>query len=145
MLDFLSRILYIMFNAEISLRIKKDMDVVTMRQKAIWFARQGGFSGSWPTLYSTIISGLAREILVNGAGGWIFLDSIRRGMKYGIAITAVKRDIEKPIRVPLHKSYFSKENKVDFGSLIFNKLIDELNINPNSGDDSTVRIIKWIN
>lgn len=139
------RCLLIMFNAEVSLRINQDMDVVTVRQKAIWFAKQAGFSESWATLVSTITSGLARDILNNRKEGWIFIDSVHKGSKYGIAITAIKKEIEKRIKAPPNINYSSNSSKVDFNALILKQLIDEFDLKMMNDEETSVKLVKWLN
>lgn len=75
-----------MVNGEVSLLITTGHDILNARQKTRWFAEQIGFRGSWPTILSTVISELARNILESARHGSILIQSVRNGNKKGILI-----------------------------------------------------------
>jgi len=71
---------------EISLLIVSDYDVITARQRGKWFAEQIGFVGSMPTLLSSLISELARNLLISAKRGKIIIQSVQSGIKQGITV-----------------------------------------------------------
>lgn len=75
-------------NGEISLLIISEYDVITARQRGKWFAEQIGFNGSMPTLLSTFISELARNLLLSSRRGRLIIQSIESVIKKGIVVIA---------------------------------------------------------
>ena len=73
---------------EISLLIVSDYDVITARQKGKWFAEQIGFVGSIPTLLSSLISELARNLLISAKHGKIIIQSVQSGINKGMTVIA---------------------------------------------------------
>ncbi len=133
-----------MVRGEISLLISSDSDIIIARQKARWFAEQVGFSGSWPFVFSTIISQLARGMLKQSNNGRINIKSIQDGQKPGIAVQAAN-DVkemydEQAVKI---KSYLVK-NTTDYKALVANHIIDEYNIMPVKGHGINVSLVKWL-
>ncbi len=62
---------------EVSLLIATDHDILNARQKTRWFAERIGFRGSWHTILSTIISGLAGNALTSAMIGKVTHRSVR--------------------------------------------------------------------
>ncbi len=134
-----------MISGEIFLKIHKDIDIITARQSANLFAKKIGFSGSWPTIVSTITSGLARNILKNNLSGQIFIDSIHKGLKYGISITANQIKYDDDDRITPVNKHSSGYSLIDLESLIPRHIIDELEAVLLNNREKNIKIIKWLN
>jgi len=132
-----------MMTGEISLRITSDLDIVTARQKARWFAEQLGFSGSWSNIVSTIISGLARNVLINPKHGRIFIDSIHKGMRWGISIKAVNEGFDYS-NYNIQNKNPPVKNRIDFQDLIAKHIIDEFNITQGKDKSVNIKMVKWL-
>ncbi len=132
-----------MMNGEISLRITSDIDIVTARQKARWFAEQLGFNGSWPIIVSTLISGLARNVLINPKHGRIFIDSVHDGLRPGISINAVNEGFDYS-NSDMAGKYLHMRNNIDFQTLIPKNIIDEFKITQGKDKSVNIKIVKWL-
>jgi hypothetical protein len=76
----------VIVNAEVSLSVVSDYDVMAARQKGKLFAEQIGFVGSMPALLAALISELARDLALSSKRGRIIIQSIQSGPRRGIAI-----------------------------------------------------------
>ena len=135
--------LVLMMTGEISLKITSDIDIVTARQKARWFAEKLGFDGSWPIIVSTIISGLARNVLVNPRHGRIFIGSIHKGMRSGISINAINEGFGYS-STNLQNKNPPSITTIDFQALIPKHIIDEFMITHGKDKSINIKMVKWL-
>ena len=134
-----------MFSGVISVRIRTESDMLVIRSKGRWFAEKIGFDKSGAGIISTVISEMARLILLYAKSGRIDILSIRSNMKRGINILGF---FEKMERIETQRKLLQSEGKVkrtDFRLLLDKQIIDEFRIIPTNGKEIMMRITKWIN
>lgn len=133
-----------MIRGEISLLISSDSDIISARQKARRFAEQIGFNGSWPFVFSTIISQLARSMLNQSKPSRINIKSVYNGIKPGIEVQAANNDSEIIDSTASTVKGIVYKKSTDFKTLVKNHIIDEFNVTPVKGQGINVSIVKWL-
>lgn len=127
----------------ISVPIRRDRDIVTARQKSRELAARLGFTKSESVLIATIVSELARNIVLYATEGEILLAPIEEMNKKGIEIIARDAgpgipDVERALR----KGY-STSGSLGVGLPGVRRLVDEFQIASKPGSGTAITIRKW--
>jgi serine/threonine-protein kinase RsbT len=128
---------------EARLRVDRDADVVTARQKGRELAALAGISGSDLTVVATAISEIARNIVVYAKRGEIVLRIAENGHRRGVIVIASDQgpgiaDIAMAMR-----DGFSTGKSLGLGLPGARRLMDEFEIVSEPGKGVTVTMIKW--
>ncbi|CAN7563915.1 anti-sigma regulatory factor [Phenylobacterium sp. LjRoot225] len=128
---------------EARLRVDRDADVVTARQKGRELAVLAGISGSDLTVVATAISEIARNIVVYAKRGEIVLKIAQNGHRRGVIVIASDQgpgiaDIAMAMR-----DGFSTGKSLGLGLPGARRLMDEFEIVSEPGNGVTVTMTKW--
>jgi serine/threonine-protein kinase RsbT len=132
-------------DAETRVRVTRDADVVTARQKGREVAALVGFSRTDATLIATVISELARNIVQFAERGEIVVCPVEADGRKGV--TVVARDVGPGIPdVPraLQDGYSSYRGGLGLGLPGSRRLMDESEIISETGKGTTVTMTKWL-
>ena len=130
---------------EVRVRVVRDADVVTARQKGREVAARTGFSPTEATLVATVISELARNIVQFAERGEIMVCPIQQGDRTGIMIVA--RDVGpgiRDVRSALQDGYSTYRGGLGLGLPGSRRLMDEFEIVSEPGKGTTVTMTKWL-
>lgn len=133
-----------MTDAAKQVRIDRDSDIVTARQKGREMAAAVGFSGSDLTLIATAISEIARNILSYAREGEILLAPLEEAGKSGILV--VGHD-EGPGIANVEQAMqdgFSTGKSLGLGLPGARRLMDQFEIVSAPGKGTTVTMKKWV-
>ena len=124
--------------------IKTVTDIVTARQRGRDQARTMGFSETEATLIATIISELARNIVLYAQTGEIVISNTGSGTRKAISI--VSRDqgpgIADVQRVLL--GGYSTSGGLGLGLCGVRRMVDEFHLDSAPGKGTTVNVKKWL-
>jgi len=131
--------------AEVSVPVGSDADIIVARRQGRALAEKAGFSGSDLTLVATAISEVARNIVEHARRGEVVLRMIHQGDKRGISIVA--RDEGPGIAdIPLAmQDGYSSGRGLGLGLPGARRLVDEFEVESNVGVGTTVTMKKWLN
>ncbi len=129
--------------AEETVRIEREGDVVTARQKGRELAQSVGFSGSELTLIATAISEIARNIVVYAQRGEISLNAVSEDHRQGIVIVATDHGPGIPDIARAMEDGFSTGKSLGLGLPGARRLMDEFDIISEIGKGTTVTMKKW--
>ena len=132
-------------NDEARVRVTKDADVVTARQKGREIAVAAGFSATEATLIATVISELARNIVQFAERGEILAYPVEQSGRSGVTIVA--RDVGPGIRDvkrALQDGYSTYRGGLGLGLPGSRRLMDEFEIISEVGKGTTVTLTKWL-
>jgi RNA polymerase sigma factor (sigma-70 family) len=132
-------------SAEARVRIVKDSDVVTARQKGREVATGVGFSATEATLIATVISELARNIVQFAERGEILVCPAEQAGQTGVMIVA--RDVGPGIPdVPqaMQDGYSSHRGGLGLGLPGARRLMDEFDLISELGKGTTVTTTMWL-
>lgn len=119
-------------------------DIVTARQQGRELALHTGFSETESTLIATIISELARNIVLYAQTGEIVLTKENSDQRLGITI--VSRD-EGPGIPDVQRALvggYSTSGGLGLGLCGVRRMVDEFDINTGTGKGTTVTARKWL-
>ncbi|MGH8275051.1 MAG: ATP-binding protein [Terriglobia bacterium] len=126
-----------------SIPIAKVADIVVARQCGRELAVEGGFSSTDATIIATIISELARNIVLYAQEGEIVLANAKRDGRSGITI--VSRDhgpgITDVQRVLM--GGYSTSGGLGLGLYGVRRMTDEFHVETNAGNGTVVTAKKW--
>lgn len=128
---------------ESCLSIETDLDIVVARQKGRALAAHLGFSSSELTLIATVISELARNIVLYAKRGEVVLKLVDQIDRQGIVVVA--RD-EGPGILDLRRALqggYSTSRSLGLGLSGVKRLMDEFEIVSEIGRGTTVKAKKW--
>ncbi|MGJ0485845.1 MAG: anti-sigma regulatory factor [Methylomicrobium sp.] len=128
----------------VQIAIRRDADIVMVRQQARLLAKELGFSASDLTLIATALSELARNIVEYAQQGEITLSQIKQGNKRGLTIIARDSgpgiaDIERAMQ-----DGYSTGKGLGLGLPGTKRLMDEFEIASCLGQGTTIKATKWI-
>jgi serine/threonine-protein kinase RsbT len=128
---------------EVSLRVDREADVVTVRQKGRELAAAAGLSGSDLTVVATAISEIARNIITYADRGEVVLKIVQRGARHGVMMIARDDgpgivDIELAMR-----DGYSTARSLGLGLPGAKRLMDEFEIVSEAGKGTIVTMTKW--
>jgi serine/threonine-protein kinase RsbT len=124
--------------------IESVPDIVTARQEGRRMALQLGFSETEATIIATVISEVARNIVLYARTGEIYLEPINSGSRDGIMLVA--RD-EGPGIANLERALmggYSTSGGLGLGLSGIRRIVDEFNIESVPGRGTTVTAKKWL-
>ncbi len=126
--------------------ISSEHDILTARQKGRWLAEQVGFRGSDAILLSTMVSGLARNVLSSAEQGCILLRTIEHGAARGICIEMTEHG-RHPLRVIDRRRPDAGPSRA-VSSLrrmaARRTIVDEFEIHFTGRNGSQVSVVKWV-
>ncbi len=130
---------------EVRVSISSDRDIVLARQKGRELGAQLGFQLTDLTLIASVVSELARNIILYAKRGEIIVRRAHsgNGMGYGISVTARDEgpgiwDIEQAMQVG-----YSTSGGLGLGLPGVRRLMDEFEIQSKAGRGTTVKVAKW--
>jgi serine/threonine-protein kinase RsbT len=128
---------------KMNVQIRADSDIVEARQKGRELALQVGFTPIEAVLIATVISELARNILLYAKQGSIVLTALERPNGRGIEVVAQDKgpgiaDIAQALQ-----DGFSTSGGLGLGLPGVRRLMDEFNIVSEVGQGTTVTVKKW--
>ena len=126
-------------------RVTRDADVVTARQKGREVAAAVGFSRTDLTLIATVISELARNIVQFAERGEILVCPVEEAGRTGVMIVA--RDVGPGIPDvdrALQDGYSTYRGGLGLGLPGSRRLMDEFDIISEAGKGTTVTMTKWL-
>jgi len=126
------------------LQIGSEHDILTARQRGRALAEEVGFSGSDLTILATAISEIARNIVQYAKRGEMVISLVREGPSRGIVVVA--RD-EGPgiadVKLAMQDGY-STGRSLGLGLPGSRRLMDEFDLDSQSGRGTTVTMKKWV-
>jgi serine/threonine-protein kinase RsbT len=129
---------------ETRVRIGREADIVTARQKGRELAARGGFSMTEQTLIATAISEVARNIIEYAERGEIILTPIERHGRPGLMVIAQDHgpgiaDLELAMR-----DGYSTAKSLGMGLPGAKRLMDEFSVSSELGAGTLVTMKKWV-
>ena len=126
-----------------SVPIQSELDILTARQQGRALAQKLGLSSSNLTVIATVISELARNILLYAKRGELILGVVEKDGHQGIAVEARDdgpgiRDIPRAMQVG-----YSTSGSLGLGLPGVRRLMDEFEIVSEVGKGTTVTARKW--
>lgn len=124
--------------------IRTVADIVSARQRGRGLALEAGFSETESTLIATVISELARNIVLYAKSGEIVLEHASNGTHRGIKI--VGRD-DGPGIPDVQRALvggYSTSGGLGMGISGVRRIVDELDIDSHAGKGTRVTVKKWI-
>jgi len=129
----------------ISIPIKVVADIVTARQHGRELAQRSGFSETESTLIATIISELARNIVLYADVGEIVLEKASNSDKRrGIVIISRDKGPGIPDVQRALVGGYSTSGGLGLGLCGVRRMVDEFNIDTEAGKGTTVTAKKWL-
>ena len=130
--------------SRISVVISTVADIVSARQRGRELSLQVGFSETESTLIATIISELARNIVLYAKTGEIVIESFHSGSRNGIVITSRDsgpgiQDLQRVLA-----GGYSTSGGLGLGLSGVRRMVDEFYIETGNGDGTTVTARKWL-
>src|SRR5262245_48976559 len=127
----------------IPIAIRSDLDVLVARQKGRALALELGLSSTDQTVVATVISELARNILLYAKLGSVSVAAHRHNGQSGIRIVAKDRgpgiaDVERALQVG-----FSTSRSLGLGLPGVKRLMDEFEIVSKRKKGTMVTVRKW--
>lgn len=128
---------------QVTLRVERDGDVVSVRQKGRELAAKIGIRTSDQTLIATAISEIARNIVVYAGRGEVTLSVVSSGDRRGVVIVAKDHgpgiaDIEQAMA-----DGFSTGKSLGLGLPGAKRLMDTFEIMSEVGVGTTITMGKW--
>jgi serine/threonine-protein kinase RsbT len=128
---------------EVRIPIASDEDLVPARAEGRALALELGFSRTDATLIATAISEVARNIVVHVGSGEIVMRPVKEDARYGIVVIARDngpgiRDVEGALG-----DGYTGRGGLGLGLPGARRLMDEFQIDSNSGSGTTVTMTKW--
>lgn len=127
----------------IRLPLDSEADIVLARQKGRHLAAELGLSASELTVVATVISELARNIVLYAGRGQIAVSLVERDGRRGIVVTAYDEgpgiaDISRAVQ-----DGYSTSGGLGLGLPGVRRLMDEFSIESEVGRGTTVTVTKW--
>jgi len=131
-------------SVELLIRIRGEMDASTAVLDSNEFANSIGFGDTPSRMIATAVSELARNILKYAGTGEIQLRAAEKGHQRGIEIVAVDRgpgieDLDTAMR-----DHFSSGGTLGLGLPGVERMMDDFEIESDSGEGTRVTAHKWI-
>jgi serine/threonine-protein kinase RsbT len=119
-------------------------DIVTARQRGREMALRLGFSETESTLIATIISELARNIVLYAQSGEIKLERATSGERRGLIITCRDNGPGIPDVQRAMVGGYSTSGGLGLGLCGVQRMVDELDIDTKVGKGTTITAKKWL-
>ncbi len=130
--------------AEMRVPIEREKDIVIARQKGRELAAAGGFSSTEQTFIATVISEVARNIVVYAQRGEIVLSAVEQEDRRGIMIVARDEGPGIPDPQLAMRDGYSTADSLGLGLPGAKRLMDEFDLISTIGQGTTVTMKKWI-
>ena len=127
-----------------SISIRTAADIVTARQHGRELALRSGFSETESTLIATIISELARNIVLYAQEGEITLEKLNSESHRGLCIISRDRGPGIPDVQRALVGGYSTSGGLGLGLCGVRRMVDEFNIDTGPGKGTTVIAKKWL-
>lgn len=124
--------------------VGSDVDIVTARQRGRMLAGELGFLSTDLTIIATVISELARNIVVYAQKGEIVLTPFSQNGKTGIAIIACDHGPGIPNTMLAMQDGYSTSRSYGLGLPGVKRLVDDFEIISKGGQGTTVTAKKWL-
>ncbi len=129
---------------ETSITITSVTDIITAREHGRNIGKSLGFSSTDLTIIATVISEVARNILLYAKQGEMILGAVKHGSREGIVIIAQDRGPGIPdINLAMHDGY-STGKGLGLGLPGVRRLTDEFEIISEVGKGTIVTMRKWL-
>jgi serine/threonine-protein kinase RsbT len=128
---------------EVRVRIASDSDIVAARQKGRELGNQAGFGLTDVALIATVISELARNILLYAERGEIVLTLLDEGGQRGILIVAADEGPGIPDVVRAMQDGYSTSGGLGLGLPGVKRVVDEFDIVSREAHGTIVTAKKW--
>lgn len=129
--------------AELSVPIASDSDILTARQLGRQVAARAGFGEGDQTVIAAAISEVARNIVRYATRGEILLRPINNGARRGLLIVARDQGPGIPDLTLAMRDGYSTGNGFGVGLPGSRRLMDEFEIASEPGRGTTVTMRKW--
>jgi serine/threonine-protein kinase RsbT len=124
--------------------VESDVDIVAARQQGRTLAGELGFLSTDLTIIATVISELARNIVVYAQKGEIVLSPYSHNDKRGIVIIACDKGPGIPNTILAMQDGYSTSRSYGLGLPGVKRLVDDFEIISKSGQGTTVTAKKWL-
>jgi serine/threonine-protein kinase RsbT len=124
--------------------VGSDVDIVTARQQGRTLAGTLGFLSTDLTIIATVISELARNIVVYAQKGEIVLTPSFQNGKRGIVIMACDQGPGIPNTMLAMQDGYSTSRSYGLGLPGVKRLVDDFEIISKGGQGTTVTAKKWL-
>jgi serine/threonine-protein kinase RsbT len=124
--------------------VESDVDIVAARQQGRTLAGELGFLSTDLTIIATVISELARNIVVYAQKGEIVLSPYSHNDKRGIVIIACDKGPGIPNTMLAMQDGYSTSRSYGLGLPGVKRLVDDFEIISKSGQGTTVTAKKWL-
>ena len=127
-----------------SITVTSDTDIIVAREFGRKIGRELNFSQTDLTIIATVISELARNIIIFAKQGNILVEQIRQGNVLGIAITAEDNG------PGIHDVFLAMQDGYSTGKGLglglpgVRRLMDEFEIFSETGKGTKVSVKKWL-
>jgi serine/threonine-protein kinase RsbT len=129
---------------ESRLEIVSEHDILTARQRGRELAEEAGFSGTDLTVLATAISEVARNIVQYAGTGEITFVVVRDGEHRGIVVVARDHGPGIPDVDLAMQDGYSTGRSLGLGLPGARRLMDEFDLDSQTGGGTTVTMKKWI-
>lgn len=128
---------------EADVAVRSDRDILLARQKARELSSSLGFSTSETTILVTVVSELARNLVVYAGSGRIRLAVVTDGRRQGLLVESIDRgpgiaDVDAALM-----DGYSTSGGLGLGLPGAKRLMDDFEIHSAPGEGTTVRATKW--
>ena len=124
--------------------IGSEHDILTARQRGRELAAEAGFSGSDLTVVATAISEIARNIVEYAVRGEIVISLLHHGDNRGVSIVATDEGPGIPDVALAMQDGFSTGRSLGLGLPGARRLMDEFDVQSETGSGTTVTMRKWV-
>ncbi len=126
-----------------TLPIRSDSEVVMVRQRVRNFAVQQGFSLVDQTKIITAASELARNVLVHGGGGSVFIEVLNDGSRRGLKLTFEDKGPGIPDIALAMRDGYTTSGGLGLGLSGAKRLSNEFAIDTKVGEGTRISIARW--
>jgi serine/threonine-protein kinase RsbT len=129
--------------AAVEMPIAGNSDVVLVRQRVRTFAQQLGLSLVDQTKLVTAASELARNTVVYGGGGRVWIEVVSKGVRGGVRLSFIDDgpgidDLEQALT-----DGWSTGSGLGLGLSGSRRLVDEFDLTSKPGEGTRVTVVKW--
>ena len=130
-------------NAEVSVEIVADGDMLAARAAARSLARDLGFTRTDATLIATAVSEIARNIVIHAGQGKIVMTPLIEDDRYGLSVVAFDNGPGiRDVSAALERGYAGRGG-LGLGLPGARRLMDEFGIDSDAERGTTVTMTKW--
>ncbi len=131
-------------SGELVIRIEREADIVSARQKGRELASGIGFSSTDQALLATAISEIARNIVTYAGGGTVTLRTVQDGPRRGVTVIAKDEGPGIPdVELALRDGY-STGKSLGLGLPGARRIMDAFELESSVGVGTTVTMTKWL-